>query len=464
MLAESDARLFSGLREAVAPETREPKWGDAYPWPVLSGAALYGLAGEIVDAIAPNTEAAPAAMLLTLLAAFGNAAGPESRAMVLADEHPARLFVALVGETASGAKGTSFASVSPILRAADDVWFSAARIGGFVSGEAIVARLGGYLRSNDSEPVEKRAFVIEPEFARLLVVNARDGSTTSMVLRGAWDEGRLQSVRAKEQRLAEGAHLSLLGHVTPDELRAKMPEADFTNGFANRVLLACVKRARRIPSPTPLEPALISTFAKRLRAAMDFARERRVLFRTEDAEMVWAELYHGEPDRDGIAGAMTARAAPQRLRLSVAYALLDESPVIRPEHVLAAEAVWRYCADSVEHLFGGLRGDAAQDRLLQALRNAHPAGLDGAEQHASFGRNVKAERLEIARLALERRNLVRTERETTGGRQRIVSFAVPRRTNEKLRKKQEDELFLRLSSYVCDRAEGTLSEAIEATL
>jgi hypothetical protein len=465
-LTASDARLFSGVPEAVATsESRgEPEWGDAYPWPTLDRAALYGLAGEIVEAVAPNTEAAPVAMLLTLLAAFGNAGGAESRALVLAAKHPARLFIALVGETASGAKGTSFDSVSEILRAADDAWFSAARIGGFVSGEAIVARLGGYLRHDESEPIEKRAFVIEPEFARLLVVNAREGSTTSMVLRGAWDEGRLQSVRAKEERLAEDAHLSLLGHVTPDELRAKMPETDFTNGFANRVLLACVRRAQRIPSPTPLDPALVGAFAKRLRSAMDFAREGRELKRTPEAETVWAEFYHGEPDREGIAGAMTARAAPQRLRLSVVYALLDESEVIRPEHVLAAEAVWRYCADSVERLFGGLRGDRVQDRLLQALRDGHPEGLDGATQHALFGRNVPAERLEAARQSLERCALIETRREATGGRERIVSFAIERRTNEKLRKKAHDELFIRLSSYVRTAAEGTKGDEIEGVL
>lgn len=164
-LTNSDPRLLSGVGEAVATsECRdEPEWGDAYPWPTLDRAAVYGLAGEIVKAIAPNTEAAPVAMLLTLLTAFGNAAGAGSRAMVLDDEHPARLFVALVGETAAGAKGTSLASVRPILRAADDAWFSAARINGFASGEAIVARLGGYLQPDDSEPIEKRAFVIEPE-------------------------------------------------------------------------------------------------------------------------------------------------------------------------------------------------------------------------------------------------------------------------------------------------------------
>ena len=449
-LMPSDGRVLTGVEEAMNKQTHtdEPDWGDTYPYPTLDRAALYGPAGEIVKALAPGTEAAPVGMLLTLLVCFGNAAGSVCRALVGDDQHPARLFGTLVGPTASGAKGTSLAAIRPILRAADDVWYSAARVSGFASGEAIVARLGGYLRADDAMPVEKRALVTEPEYSRLLVVNSRDGSTASQILRGAWDEGRLQHIRAKHELLAEGVHLSLLGHITPDELRARLTATDISGGFANRTLFGCVARERKIPSPRPLDPALVGAYGKRLRAAMDFARKPRVLTRAPEAEVVWAEFYENEPEREGIVGEITARSAAQRLRLSVAYALLDQSDVVRPEHVFAAEALWRYGAASVEHIFGSLSGDSIQDRLLKALRDAHPNGLDGAEQHAVFGRNVKAARLDAARQALERRFLVETQNETTRGRERLISYAIPLRTNEEIRKKGEEELFIRLCSFV----------------
>lgn len=422
-------------------------WEEPFPWPSLDRAALYGLAGEIVEAVAPITEAAPVGMLLTLLVAFGNAAGDATRAYVGDDRHPPRLFAALVGKTSSGGKGTSLSAVRPIFRTADDAWLSAAEINGFASGEAIVARLGGYHSADNGAPVEKRAFVIEQEFSRLLTVNARDGSTASPVLRQAWDVGRLQTVRAKQNLLAEGAHLSLLAHITPDELRAKMTATDIAGGFANRVLFACVRREKKLPSPPRLDQAVVGKFGKRLRQAIDFARDARELQRTPEAETLWAELYHAEPERDGIVGEVTARAAAQKLRLSVAYALLDRASSIRPEHVLAAEAVWRYCAASVEHLFGGLCGDHVQDELLGALRSAHPSGLTGAQQHGVFHGKMRAERLDVARTALEARFLIRTEREATDGRSRIVSYA-ERRTGENIRKKSRDELFIRLSSLI----------------
>jgi hypothetical protein len=317
---------------------------------------------------------------------------------------------------------------------------------GFASGEAIVAKLGGYLKA-EGEDVEKRAFIIEPEFARLLTVNSRDGSTASPILRGAWDSGRLQHVRAKQNLLADDAHLSLLAHITPDELRARMTSTDISGGFANRVLFACVRRARKIPIPKPLSHSVVGALAKRLRAAIDFAREDRVMTFSREAEEVWCEFYDDEPEREGVVGEMTERSRVQRLRLSVAYALLDHSASIEPNHVLAAEALWRYCAASVEHLFGGLCGDRVQDQLLKALREAHPDGLTGAQQHALFNGKERAERLEAARQILERRGVIENRRESTGGRDRIVSFAL-RRITEKIRIKDGGELFIRLSSPI----------------
>ncbi len=429
-----------------------PEWGDVYPWPTLDRAALYGLAGEIVNAIAPNTEADPVALLLTVLCAFGNAAGAASRALVDDDEHPPKLFVALVGTTASGGKGTSLAAVRPILRAADASWFESARVNGFASGEAIIARINGSLRRDQDEPIEKRAFVIETEFGRLLVVNGRDGSTASQIFRQAWDESRLHRISIQKEMLAEGAHLSLLAHVTPEELIAKLAPTDIAGGFANRVLFACVRRSRRIASPKPLDPALVGEFGRRLNETMRFAHHLRELQRSPEAEAVWEEFYNCEPDRDGAVGAITSRSAAQRLRLSVAYALLDCSEIVRAEHILAAEATWRYCAASAEHIFGTLRGDRVQDQLLSALRDAYPEALTGKQQHEIFGRNVPASRLDVARRALQRAGLIEIVPQETGGRDRMLAVAVPLRTYESIRTKQRGELSIRLNSYVRNRA------------
>ena len=48
---------------------------NAAPWPTMDEAAYYGIAGDIVRAIRPHTEADPVAILVQTLASAGNAIG-----------------------------------------------------------------------------------------------------------------------------------------------------------------------------------------------------------------------------------------------------------------------------------------------------------------------------------------------------------------------------------------------------
>jgi 5S rRNA maturation endonuclease (ribonuclease M5) len=108
-----------------------------YPAPPDKG-AFYGLAGETVDRIKPNTEADPAALLFQLLAAFGNIIG--RTAFVLADgaRHYLNLFIVLVGETAKGRKGTALQHILNLVRHLDDAWCKNNIAHGLSSGEGLI--------------------------------------------------------------------------------------------------------------------------------------------------------------------------------------------------------------------------------------------------------------------------------------------------------------------------------------
>jgi hypothetical protein len=398
----------------------------------MDAAAYHGLAGEILRVLEPETEADPAAILFTLLAGVGNIAGRMVRSRVQDDEHPARLFVAVVGATSTGAKGTSWATVRPLLRATEENWFQDRVLNGFGSGEAVIAELAPQTSDPESEPkqVDPRLLVFDPEFARVLTVNQRDGSTQSMILRAAWDGGRLAVRRSRSRLVAPDSHLSIVGHITPEELRARLTETDCTSGFANRFLFTLSRRSKKLPSGGFVEPAIIGDFAKRLHKVTK-ARPR-VLSRTAAADQLWDKLYLQEPERDGIVGALTARSHAQRLRLSVAYAILDGADVIGVDHLRAAEACWRYSVESIEHLFGATFGDDIADRVIEALRNSYPVGLDREDLRALFNRHVTAARLTAAIDRLERRGLAMRERVPSAGddgrpgRPREVAYAVPR--------------------------------------
>ncbi len=90
--------------------------------PTLEPAARHGLAGEVLEVLEPHTEADPAALLADFLASFGSAVGPHPHALADGAEHPARLFVLLVGETAKARKGTARANIRKLMELADKEW------------------------------------------------------------------------------------------------------------------------------------------------------------------------------------------------------------------------------------------------------------------------------------------------------------------------------------------------------
>jgi hypothetical protein len=100
------------------------------------------------------------------------------------------------------------------------------------------------------------------------------------------------------------------------------------------------------------------------------AKGRGLIEREPAARNLWAREYcRITQGRDGLRGALCGRAEAHVLRLSLLYALLDSSNVIRPEHLRAALAVWDYCERSIGHIFGGASGDADRERILGALIN-----------------------------------------------------------------------------------------------
>src|SRR5262245_37756919 len=93
-------------------------------WPVLAEEALHGLAGDIVKAIDPYTEADKVAVLVTLLTMFGNCVNASAHFLVEYTKHFVRLFVALVGRTAKGRKGQSLSTLRYIFEQLDPDWSS----------------------------------------------------------------------------------------------------------------------------------------------------------------------------------------------------------------------------------------------------------------------------------------------------------------------------------------------------
>lgn len=109
----------------------------------------------------------------------------------------------------------------------------------------------------------------------------------------------------------------------------------------------------------------------------------------------------------------------------MAYALLDRSEVIRADHILAADAFWRYCVASAEWIWGSTSGNDVADRLLARLRAAYPAGISRDEARKLFANHISSEQLTDVIDDLCRRGLARVEKQPTEGRWREVLYATP---------------------------------------
>lgn len=93
----------------------------------------------MLDVLEPHTEADPAAMLFDFLAAYGNAVGASPHASVGSAQHPGRLFVLTVGETARARKGTARSEIAGLMRHVDARWAKERVVSGLSSGEGLIA-------------------------------------------------------------------------------------------------------------------------------------------------------------------------------------------------------------------------------------------------------------------------------------------------------------------------------------
>jgi hypothetical protein len=235
----------------------QPKW----PSP-LAPEGFYGLAGDVVKVIAPHTESDRASLLLNFLAMFGNAIGFEPHAVAEGARHGVNLSVCIVGETSKGRKGSSTARIQSLFQRADPEWADRhIEHGGLSSGEGLIwavrdpieklvkdVKSKEYKKEIVDEGVQdKRLLVIESEFAGTLKIMGREGNSLSAVIRQAWDSGKLSSLVKNSSARATDAHISIIGHVSREELTRYLTESEVAGGFANRFLFCCSKRAQVLP-------------------------------------------------------------------------------------------------------------------------------------------------------------------------------------------------------------------------
>jgi len=393
-------------------------------WPEpLSDQAFHGLAGDVVRALEPHSEADPAALLIQLLVGLGNVIGRGPHFKAEADRHALNLFSVLVGETSKARKGSSWAHIFRLLACIDSVWKDYCVQTGLSSGEGLIhavrdATEGDHNHPADSGPLDKRLLVVESEFASPLRMIGRDGNTLSPVIRQSWEGAKLQVMTKQFPETATDPHISIIGHVTRDELLRELTRTDAGSGFGNRFLWVCVRRSKVLPDGGLLPESDFQRIADELRRSEAFARSLGDHEFRRDAEAkglwhtVYGELSEGKP---GLLGAVTSRAEAQVMRLACLYALLDRSKEILSVHLRAGLAVWTYCEGSAKYIFGDALGNPLADDLLRVL-SKNPQGLTKTAINHACGRNRTKAEIDSALTFLAESQLAAATRYETNGR------------------------------------------------
>jgi len=464
----SRVREWLDLRDDVTngQETNKEQDGDVtaqIAWPELQPTALHGLAGDFVRLVSPHSEADPVALLAQFLTAFGNIIGRSAHFTAEADKHFTNIFLVLVGATGAGRKGTSYGQVKLVFAGLDEGWERECQAGGMSSGEGLIyhvrdavtkqrpIKAGGKstgvnaVEIVDQGVTDKRLMVFEGEFASVLRAQGRDGNTLSMIIRNLWDTGDARSLVKNAPLRTTGAHVSIIGHITRDELRSCLDAVESVNGYVNRFLWFCVKRDKFLPRGGRLSEEDFAPLKRRLRHALDFASETSEMTLDDEAWALWDEAYiRLETGRTGLLGKVTQRAAPYVRRLACLYALLDCSAIVRLEHLQATLAFWQYAEDSARYIFGGRTGDRIADDVLRALREAGSDGLTQSDISDFFSRNRSKAAIDNALQLLLESGLARQGKDQTEGRGRpaVRWFAVSQSYERNERNTSEADSFV----------------------
>jgi hypothetical protein len=407
----------------VASATLAP--GPGWPAPPAD-AAYQGMAGGLVETIAPHTKADPVAILAQLLVAAGVAVGRGAWVAVEATRHHPNEFVVVVGDSAKARKGSSWDHVARLMGAAV-AGFAGRTSTGLSSGEGLVWALRDPDGADPGAP-DPRLLVVEPEFASVLKATTRDVNTLSPVLRSAWDGRPLALLTRTAPARASGPHLSVIGHITAAELTHYTSSLEVANGLLNRFFFVAARRVRLLPEGGDPDPLAGTGMPARLGIHLAEATKRGRMRFSTGARAAWWDAYArmAGHDADGIVAGLLARAEAHVLRLGLLYALVDGASSIGLAHLEAALALWKYSTDSVATVFASVVGDPLAEAIHDALV-ARPEGMTRTEIRDLFGRNRSGAAIEAALSTLARAGRAHARRIVTSGRPAEVWTACERR-------------------------------------
>lgn len=376
--------------------------------------AFGGVLGECVADLADGTDASMVGLLGSALIFAG---GLIPGSAYFHRHQTSSPFVALVGESAVGRKGTAMTRVLDAFSdALETVNVNRVVIDGLNSGEGLVATLHYKREHYATEPTV--GIVFEEEYASLLASRGREGSTLDPKMRQAFDGGPLSNRRSGETKTVVPLYwLPALIGITPVELRSRLEPGALQSGSANRWLYLPVQRRQIVPfnSAPRFEDEHRAALLEAYRAAQKRPPELQVdaaVTRTlaEYADFLPTASY-------GLARDLTRRLAIIAFRVALVHALVERSSWVLPKHLDRALALTEYARRGIDWVFGDTIGNPDANLLYRYLID------QGRLSTRTIARNLIRDPLRrqaaIDELLRIGRAVVETERSSGSGRPRV---------------------------------------------
>ena len=393
------AFLPTGLENDSTPTANMP---DA-----LHEDAYYGIAGRHLRNVEQNSEAHPAGVLALFLSGFGSMVGRNAFIRVEDNIHYPAVNVIVTGKSSRGRKDTAASRGLRPLKEADPIWNQNNVRYSFSSGEALVSYFDA-LRTKLGPGAFTRLFVLDTEFKTTLTICGRQGNTLSENYRRLFNGDPMEvNVKNSKDRIhAPVTCGSVAGLITLGELLDTLKEVEMVSGFTNRFLPILVHRVKKISRPVRYSDsaavAARQAIVEEIKDALTWIEKHKDDGYLEDGEdatglrmewdetagEAWDNFYNALADDDPV---YLNRAEVFVLRLTMIYALLDKTKVMRLEHLKAALAVWEYAKQSARLIYDSQQSPDVGRLLAKALATGK---MKRGAVHSFFGRNKAGEVLD----------------------------------------------------------------------
>lgn len=386
---------------------------------------MYGLLGELVRAVLPETEAHPAAIYADLLCSLGVSMGsgpflgPRPRT-------PARLYTLILGPTGYGRKGTS-RSVADVMMHLIDPGLTV--VNGLSSGEGIVECIRDKNGTDDAGgTADKRAIFVEEEITKLIAVKGRAGATTGDVLKVMYDyREKYDNPRVTRAKVTK-PHVGSIIHATPAGF-ARVPTDDIRTGFVNRYFPVWSEATKELPRGGEWENNDVKAICARIRRAVENVRALGAnvcLDMDSEADIAWRERYHEnrlmlQNRGDHDLNEMMARAPDHMQRIALISSLVNGERVLSGAAIEHAAMMWEYGHESMQYVWRNrvapeihqgvawMAAKATADRAGEVMNHLMRAGFEGMnfrQLDNATGANMTASKLRTLVEALQTQGLV----------------------------------------------------------